>query len=129
MSAHQLREGFDHPVDLGVGQVREQRERELLGVEPLGVRAQAALITLLSEHWMPVDRNVVHLYADTRRAHALEHLAPTPTEYPDRIEMPGRVDTGTLDRRTKAVDAGERLVVAGGDLGAAALESREPLEL
>src|SRR2546430_374867 len=129
MSAHKLREGFDHPIDIGIGQVWEERKGQLLGVETLCVRAQAALITLLGEHGVPVDRDVVHLYADARRAHALEDLATSPTEDADRVKVPGRVDAGALDRRTKTGDVGERLVVAGSDLGAAALEMREALEL
>src|SRR5665647_101140 len=81
----------DHAVDVGIDEVGEQWQRDLLRVVVLGDRADAALVAQVGVDGMPVDRQVVDLDADVVRPKVLEQLTPSAVADPERVEVPHRV--------------------------------------
>src|ERR1035437_1014503 len=70
-SADASADQVDHAVDVRIGEVGEQWQRDLLLVVVLGDRAHARLVTQVSVDGMPVDRQVVDLHADIVRPEVL----------------------------------------------------------
>src|SRR5450631_1353173 len=119
----------DHAVDIGIGQSREQRQRDLLGVVVLGDRAHTPLIAEISVDGVPVDGHVVDLDTDVVRPEVLEQPAAAAIAYPQRVEVPHRVRARAALGQAQLVDAGKSLVVAGRDRLPASLESGKSQQL
>src|SRR5476649_2582183 len=81
----------DHAVDVGIREVGEQRQRDLLRVVVLRDGADATLVAQVGVDGMPVDRHVVDLDADAVRPEVLEQLAATSVADPQLVQVPHRV--------------------------------------
>src|SRR5665648_403521 len=79
---------IDHAVDVSIGDVGEQRQRDLLLVVVLGDRTHATLVAQIGVDGMPVDGDVVDLDADLVRFEVLEERAPATVADPQRVEVP-----------------------------------------
>src|ERR1035437_10260853 len=119
----------DHAVDVRIGEVGEQWQRDLLLVVVLGDRAHARLATQVSVDGMPVDRQVVDLHADIVRPEVLEEGASATVADPERVEVPHRVCSCSACWQPQLVDTRQALVVPVRDCGAASLEGGQSQQL
>src|SRR5665647_3247720 len=76
-SADESADQVDHAVDVSIGEVGEQRQRDLLCVVVLGDRAHAALVAQVGIDGMPVDGQVVDLDPDAADPKVLEPVSYT----------------------------------------------------
>src|SRR5664280_1979567 len=78
----------DHAVDVCIGEVGEQWQRDLLLVVVLGDGAHATLVTQVSVDGMPVDGEVVDLDADVVCPQVLEQRAPATVADAQWVKVP-----------------------------------------
>src|SRR5664279_3417882 len=119
----------DHAVDVRIGKVGEQRQRDLLLVVLLGDGTHAALVAQISVDRMPVDGQVVDLDADAVCAQVLKQSAPATIADAQRVEVPHGVRAFAAGGQPQRVDTGQALVVPAGDRRAASLEDGQTQQL
>src|ERR1035438_2899679 len=119
----------DHAVDVRIGEVGEQWQRDLLLVVVLGDGAHARLVTQVSVDGMPVDGQVVDLHADVVRPEMLEEGTSATVADPERVEVPHRVCSCSACWQPQLVDTPQALVVPVRDCGAASLKDGQSQQL
>src|SRR6476661_6907747 len=93
-ATHEPADQVDDAVDVAVGEVGEERERDLLLVVLLGDGAHAAAVAEVGVQRVPVHRDVVDLHPDPVRPQVVEQRpAPAVTD-PQRVQVPGGLGAG-----------------------------------
>src|SRR3954452_5859959 len=131
--ADDLRKGARDPLDLPVGHLREERQRQRAGGDVLAHRALAlAVAERLAVVGHQVDRRQIRLARDAvlvaERAQDIVAIL-TVRDLHDVDEPAADVAARVRARQPEALDPGERLAVARGDPGAVGEHAVEALEL